>query len=288
MGPADDGAEWWRTAVIYQIYPRSFADANGDGIGDLAGITERLDALVSLGIDAVWLSPFYPSPQRDAGYDVADYCEVDPLFGTLADFDDAARPGPSAGPAGDHRPGAQPHLVGPSLVHRGAGRAARLSGAPALPLPGRADRLAVGLRRQRLDPGAGRAVVHAPVRRGPARSQLALRRRTGLVRRGAALLARPRGRRLPRRRRARAGQGRLVPVLPRSPAVGAGQGGGAVLGPGRRCTRSTGPGGPCWTSTPPPTRLGRGCLCARPTCRCRAPSATSAPTRCTRPSTSRT
>ncbi len=74
--------------MIYQIYPRSFADANGDGIGDLVGITQRLEALVSLGIDAVWLSPFYPSPQRDAGYDVADYCGVDPLFGTLTDFDE--------------------------------------------------------------------------------------------------------------------------------------------------------------------------------------------------------
>lgn len=79
--------EWWRTAVIYQIYPRSFADANGDGMGDLAGITHRLPALAQLGIDAIWLSPFYTSPQRDAGYDVADYCDVDPLFGTLADFD---------------------------------------------------------------------------------------------------------------------------------------------------------------------------------------------------------
>ncbi|MFD4422884.1 glycoside hydrolase family 13 protein [Agromyces sp. NPDC058484] len=80
-------SEWWRTAAIYQIYPRSFADANGDGMGDLAGITARLGALQELGIDAIWLSPFYTSPQRDAGYDVADYCDVDPRFGTLADFD---------------------------------------------------------------------------------------------------------------------------------------------------------------------------------------------------------
>ena len=81
------GAEWWRSAVIYQIYPRSFADASGDGIGDLAGITERLPALADLGVDAVWLSPFFRSPQRDAGYDVSDYCDVDPIFGTLDDFD---------------------------------------------------------------------------------------------------------------------------------------------------------------------------------------------------------
>lgn len=80
-------SEWWRTAAIYQIYPRSFADANGDGMGDLAGITARLPELAELGIDAIWLSPFYTSPQRDAGYDVADYCDVDPRFGTLADFD---------------------------------------------------------------------------------------------------------------------------------------------------------------------------------------------------------
>jgi alpha-glucosidase len=81
------GSEWWRSAVIYQIYPRSFADFDGDGIGDLPGITARLDSLAALGVDAVWLSPFFTSPQKDAGYDVADYCDIDPLFGTLADFD---------------------------------------------------------------------------------------------------------------------------------------------------------------------------------------------------------
>ncbi|MGV1006044.1 MAG: alpha-amylase family glycosyl hydrolase, partial [Candidatus Nanopelagicales bacterium] len=80
--------EWWHDAVVYQVYPRSFADANGDGMGDLAGLIGRLGYLAGLGIDAIWLSPFYPSPQIDAGYDVSDYCGVDPMFGTLADFDE--------------------------------------------------------------------------------------------------------------------------------------------------------------------------------------------------------
>jgi alpha-glucosidase len=89
--PADSGLaaprDWWRGAVIYQIYPRSFQDASGDGVGDLAGIIQRLDHVASLGVDAVWLSPFFTSPMLDYGYDVADYRDVDPLFGTLADFD---------------------------------------------------------------------------------------------------------------------------------------------------------------------------------------------------------
>ena len=79
--------DWWRGAVIYQIYPRSYQDSNGDGIGDLAGITQRLPYVASLGVDAIWISPFFTSPMDDFGYDVSDYCDVDPMFGTLAEFD---------------------------------------------------------------------------------------------------------------------------------------------------------------------------------------------------------
>ncbi|CAN7205470.1 beta-galactosidase BglA [Rhizobium sp. LjRoot254] len=81
------GKDWWRGAVIYQIYPRSFQDSTGDGSGDLNGITGRLEHAASLGVDAIWLSPFFKSPMADMGYDVSDYCDVDPMFGTLADFD---------------------------------------------------------------------------------------------------------------------------------------------------------------------------------------------------------
>ncbi len=79
--------DWWRGAVIYQVYPRSFQDSNGDGIGDLNGITRRLPYIAGLGVDAIWLSPFFTSPMDDMGYDVSDYCDVDPMFGTLDDFD---------------------------------------------------------------------------------------------------------------------------------------------------------------------------------------------------------
>ncbi|SON53552.1 Oligo-1,6-glucosidase 1 [Hartmannibacter diazotrophicus] len=80
--------DWWRGAVIYQVYPRSFQDSNDDGIGDLKGITSRLAYLADLGVDAVWLSPIFTSPMKDFGYDISDYCDVDPIFGTIADFDD--------------------------------------------------------------------------------------------------------------------------------------------------------------------------------------------------------
>ncbi|PGF34742.1 alpha-amylase family glycosyl hydrolase [Cutibacterium acnes] len=79
--------DWWKSAVVYQVYPRSFADSNGDGIGDVRGIIDHLDHLVTLGVDALWISPWYPSPMADGGYDVSDYCDINPDFGTLADAD---------------------------------------------------------------------------------------------------------------------------------------------------------------------------------------------------------
>jgi alpha-glucosidase len=84
----DNPADWWRQAVVYQVYPRSFLDETADGIGDLAGVTSKVPYLVTLGMDAVWLSPFYPSALADGGYDVDDYRDVDPRLGTLADFDE--------------------------------------------------------------------------------------------------------------------------------------------------------------------------------------------------------
>ena len=84
----DNGLKWWQRGAIYQIYPRSFSDSNGDGVGDLRGVIARLGYLEELGVEAVWLSPFYPSPMKDFGYDIADYENVDPLFGALADFDE--------------------------------------------------------------------------------------------------------------------------------------------------------------------------------------------------------
>ena len=83
-----DDADWWRRAVVYQVYPRSFQDSGADGVGDIPGITRRLDHLDELGVDVVWLSPVCRSPQDDNGYDISDYEDIDPLFGTLADLDE--------------------------------------------------------------------------------------------------------------------------------------------------------------------------------------------------------
>ncbi len=83
---AKRGADWWQGAIIYHVYPRSFQDSTGNGIGDLKGIEQRLDYIADLGVDAIWISPFAKSPMRDFGYDISDYLSVDPLFGSLEDF----------------------------------------------------------------------------------------------------------------------------------------------------------------------------------------------------------
>src|SRR4051812_20083655 len=85
---SSSSSDWWKKEVVYQIYPRSFQDSNGDGVGDLKGIVSRLDYLKDLGVGALWLSPIFPSPMRDFGYDISDYKNIDPLFGSLADFDE--------------------------------------------------------------------------------------------------------------------------------------------------------------------------------------------------------
>lgn len=87
----DPNENWWRSAVIYQIYPRSFQDTNGDGIGDIPGIIQRLPYISRLGVDAIWISPFFRSPMRDFGYDVSDYCDIDPMFGSLSDYDELVK-----------------------------------------------------------------------------------------------------------------------------------------------------------------------------------------------------
>ena len=111
---------WYKDAVIYQFHVRAFYDSNSDGIGDFPGLTEKLDYLQDLGVTAVWLLPFYPSPLRDDGYDIADYFDVNPSYGTLADFKTLHPRGARPRPEGHHRDGAQSHLGPASLVSAGA------------------------------------------------------------------------------------------------------------------------------------------------------------------------
>ena len=188
---------WWKTAVVYQIYPRSFADSNGDGIGDLQGITDRLDHLSALGVDVIWLSPVYPSPQDDNGYDIADYQDIEPTFGTLADFDALL--------AAVHERGMR--LVMDLVVnHTSAEHAWFKESRASRDNPKRdwywwrerAQRLALVVLRLGLGSRRGdRRVLPAPVRAQHARPQLGEPGgpRGGLL--DDALVAGPRGRRLP-------------------------------------------------------------------------------------------
>src|SRR3954464_15173239 len=204
---------WWKTGVVYQIYPRSFADGNGDGVGDLAGIRSRLPYLSGLGVDALWITPFYPSPMADHGYDVADPRGVDPVFGDLADFDALLAD------AHERRIRVTIDLVPNHSSHQRDWFQAALAAPPGSPereryffrgaRPGRpraAEQLALCLRRPGVDAGAGRPVVPAPLRARAAGPELRQPRGDRRPRGDDAVLARPGRRRLPHRRRARHGQ----------------------------------------------------------------------------------
>ena len=114
---------WWRNAVVYQVYLRSFADGNGDGTGDIAGLRSRLPYISSLGVDALWINPWYVSPLNDGGYDVADYRKIDPRFGTLEEAIDLIEEANRSRSSGSPRSGPQSHFLGARLVPGGPGRA---------------------------------------------------------------------------------------------------------------------------------------------------------------------
>ena len=203
---AENDLIWWKRGIVYQIYPRSFQDSNGDGVGDLTGIRERLDYFDWLGVDAVWISPIYPSPMADFGYDVADYCDIDPLFGIAGRFRPAARRGARARPEGHPRLRAEPH-VGPASLVRGEPLVARrirsatgTSGAIRRRTAAPPNNWMSQFRRPRLDvrPTTGQYYYHASCSEQPDLNWRNPDGARGDVRR-AALLARPRRRRLPRR-----------------------------------------------------------------------------------------
>ena len=214
---------WWQSAVVYQIYPRSFADSDGDGIGDLGGIIDRLDHLAELGVDVLWLSPIYPSPQDDAGYDISDYRGIDSTFGTLEQFDELL--------AGVHERGMK--LVMDLVVnHTSDEHPWFVESRSSRENPkrdwywwrDRADQLALVLLRPHVGARRGhRPVLPAPVLAQAARPQLGEPGGPGGDLLDDAVVARPRGRRLPHGRHqhdlqghlaARCARGRRVAVLP--------------------------------------------------------------------------
>ena len=200
-GTEDVRASWWRDAVVYQVYVRSFADANGDGIGDLAGVRARLPYLRDLGVDAIWFNPWYPSPLADAGYDVVDYRAIDPAFGTLQQAEELIAEARELGMR------TIVDVVPNHVSDRHAWFREALASPPGSPArerfwfrPGSgsrggdaSQRLAVDLRRLRLDPRRRRGVVPPPVRSRAAGPQLDAPGRLGRARGHPSLLVRPRG-----------------------------------------------------------------------------------------------
>ena len=167
----DGSRPWWQDAVFYEIYVRSFADSDGDGVGDLAGIRARLPYLRELGVDALWLTPFYPSPGADHGYDVSDYVDVDPQFGTLDDFDALVARRARARAARDRRHRPEPHA--PS-EHPWFTRRRPLDATSRPAATAAAQQLAVELRRPGVDARRGaRRVLPPPLRARAARPRLA-------------------------------------------------------------------------------------------------------------------
>ena len=214
---------WWQTGVVYQVYPRSFADATGGGTGDLAGITGRLDYIAWLGVDAIWISPFYPSPMADFGYDVSNYTDVDPIFGSLADFDELLAAAHDRGVrvlidyVPNHTSDQHPWFVeSRSSQDEREARLVRVARCEARRLT--AEQLDQHVRRAGVGLGRGhRPVLPAHVPQGAARPQLAEPRDAGRDVRRRALLARPRRRRLPDRRGADGHEGPRAARQPTQP-----------------------------------------------------------------------
>ena len=208
---------WWRSGVVYEVYPRSFQDTDGDGVGDLRGVADRLPYLARLGVDAIWLTPFYASPMRDFGYDITDHCAVDPSFGTLEDFDALV--------AAAHEHGIKVVLdfvpnhtsdLHPWFVESRSSRES--AEARLVPVARREPAQQLDRRVRRARVGVGRGDGPELLPRLPARAagpELAQPRRARGDARGPAVLEGARRGRLPRRRDAPGAQG---PLAARQPA----------------------------------------------------------------------